>query len=136
MLPPWTSLYVGIPYDPHGVNCWGLVCLVYRQQFGISLPTYADGPDAIDVLAVREAMQRERASMEADDWRSVAVPTPGDVALFRRGRLPAHVGIVVAPGQMLHTMVGMDAALARLDSAEWAPRLLGFFRHRDIDHGL
>ena len=39
----WWNKYVGIPYAPgmssrDGCDCWGLVRLVYREEFGTLLP--------------------------------------------------------------------------------------------------
>ncbi len=130
MIAPWASLYVGIPYEDRGVNCWGLVRRVYAEQFGIALPGY-DQPGT-DTMAVREIMAAERARIEAEaEWTPADPPSVGDVALFRRGTLPAHVGVLVAPSVMLHSQTGIGSALEDFTGPAWAPRLLGIFRHRE-----
>ena len=51
MIPPWVEPYIGIPFveggrsvaDDGGLDCWGLVTLIYREHYGIELPSY-DGP--------------------------------------------------------------------------------------------
>ena len=45
MLPAWAEHYVGIPYRPlgrdrDGCDCWGLLAMVWREQFGCDLPDY------------------------------------------------------------------------------------------------
>jgi cell wall-associated NlpC family hydrolase len=39
----WTTRYVGLPYraggrERDGLDCWGLIRLIYREQLGIDLP--------------------------------------------------------------------------------------------------
>ena len=41
-LPAWVADYVGLPWEPYGrtragVDCWGLVRLVYEERLGICL---------------------------------------------------------------------------------------------------
>lgn len=128
----WSAAYVGIRYAPvgrdrSGCDCWGLVRLVYRDQAGIALPSYAGGyTDPEELAQVDALIGRARAD---GPWRPVDRPRPKDVALFRRGRLDSHLGIVVAPGRMLH-MEGEDCAkITDYRTGRWAARLVGHYRH-------
>lgn len=131
--PAWVSRYVGTPYVPGGAtaagaDCWGLLTLVWREQFGRPLPPYAG------------ERWRPQAAAQAvgDDAAGYVVqfdPVPagaerlGDGVLLRMRGHPLHVGLVVEPGLMLHTHERADACLERYDSWRWARRILGFYRY-------
>lgn len=125
--------YLPIPFVPHGrdfsgVDCWGLIDLIYRQEFGITLPAYgADVGDVHQARAVGPAMQ----AAQARSWITVASPQAGDVVLFRTGPLPAHVGIYLKDKIMLHAMKDIGVAVERFTAPLWARRLLGFYRYHE-----
>jgi probable lipoprotein NlpC len=130
----WSSFYIGIPHcdrgtTREGLNCWTLVCLVYREHLGISLPTYQDAFVSLDEHREVDALfHGERAR---EPWMVVDQPSAFDVAVFRRGRHLTHVGLVVRNGVMLHVTAGRAAAIERYDSGQWAPRLQHLYRHVD-----
>ena len=67
--------------------------------------------------------------MATPTWVKADAARPFDVAVFRRGKLASHLGVVVRPGLMIH-MVGEDCAkLERYDTGRWGNRLKGVFRH-------
>ena len=130
----WASRYVGTPWALHGrdwsgCDCWGLACLVHREELGVELPPY-----------LGYASADEHADISALIAGATATPTwhpveggaqPFDVLVFRRGRLQTHVGIAVAPGTMLH-MVDEDCAkVERFDVGAWRHRLSGVWRHAE-----
>lgn len=132
-IPPWVAAYVGIPYralgrDEEGVDCWGLVRLIYAGRLGVGLPAY-DGrgfsgrASVSDVAALVESAKRTcwHEVPEAD----AAVP---DVVLLRVRGQPIHVGVLVAPKVMLHSLAGHDSAVERLDGLLWSNRIMGFWR--------
>lgn len=128
----WSDRFIGLPYaglgrDQDGCDCWGLACIIYRQELGINLPDY------LGYSSVEE--QTEIASVVADAavsplWVPVmGTAKPFDIAIFRRGRLSTHVGIVIRHGIMIH-MEGEDCAkVADYQSGCWKHRLSGYYRH-------
>lgn len=100
--------------------------LVYREVRGIELPDYAaeylDDRDHAEIAAIA---RREKV---ASRWRKVAVPKEFDLLLFKVARYDSHVGIYVAPGQMMHTIEDDHAKIGRYDAPPWAGRLAGFYR--------
>jgi lipoprotein Spr len=132
-IPQWVADYVGIPYLTHGrdrdgCDCWGLLNLVWREQFGFEPPKYegADwykgqrpaviGTDAIEYASMFR--QVEAGKEEAGDG----------IALRMRG-YPFHVGIVVAPGLMLHTHEDAGVVVENYHSITWGKRISGFYRY-------
>ena len=125
---------IGLPFRfggrevPDGLDCWGVVNVIYRDAFGVALPDYkhlsTDGP---------ERTMRASGVIESDKvgWREVksGCERPGDVVLFRRFGLPLHVGVVMGSGRMIHSDVPAGVVQARYDGATWAHRILGFYRH-------
>ncbi|MBT9370268.1 NlpC/P60 family protein [Rhizobium sp. CSW-27] len=134
----WASAYVGIPYaefghDEQGCNCWGLVVLVYGAAFGIRLPTYHGCYASIEERReIAGLLDNERGS---PSWRRVTEARPGDVAVFRRGALETHVGLVIDPGRMLHVTADDQSKIESYTTGAWKHRLTGIYRHTDrIDH--
>lgn len=124
----WWNLYTGLPFAPkgrsrEGLDCWGLVRLVYAEQFGIALPTLA-------YEAGDRASEAEASALEREGWELTDLPRSGDVALFRILGEETHVGLITEPGFFLHVRSGQDAVVERLESAKWKHRLVGIYRYR------
>ncbi|SDY55577.1 C40 family peptidase [Citreimonas salinaria] len=126
------SAYVGLPHRDHGrdrngVDCWGLLRLVYAEQLGIDLPSYAD----------RYADTAERAALDAllsdpdcrAPWAPVAAARPFDALLFRAGRYAQHVAVAVDARHMLHVHARTASVIVPVADQPWGNRLLGTFRH-------
>ncbi|MCP5364118.1 MAG: C40 family peptidase [Hyphomicrobiales bacterium] len=136
----WSTEYVGLPWreqgrDRSGVDCWGLVRLVLDEQRGILLPSFAsdyakdDGPA---IAALIDANRGLGILVSADDEQAfdlVHCRMPCAVGHAVR-ILPWHVGIVVAPGTMLHITSSLgSAAIERYhDSPRLRHAILGFYR--------
>lgn len=123
---------VGIPWvdkgrAPSGVDCWGLVVLANRAR-GLELPSYSD---RYVTAADRRAIARLIAG-ELDDWVEIEAgrETVWDCVLLRDGPLPRHIGLVVAPGRMLHVEEHRTSVIESYRSGTIRHRIVGFFRHR------
>lgn len=132
----WTNAYIGIPYrefgrDRDGVDCWGLPVLVYAGELGITLPTYAGAYTSVEE---HEELARHIDSVTANGaWHRVdRQPHAFDLAIFRRGRLETHVGIIVSPGLMLHVAGDDQSKLEHYNTGRWSHRLTGVYRHFEM----
>ena len=131
--PPWARNYIGIPFEPRGrdrdgLDCWGLVRLVYAEQFGVFLPSLAErysgvhAGDAPEIASVVNEVRRDTGL-----WEPVPRARVGDVLHMRGGRLQ-HVGVATSPTSFLHAVMGANSCLERLDQ-DWRNRLLGVYRY-------
>lgn len=125
--------FVGIPYLDRGrsvvgLDCWGLVALVFRGLRGIELPSYAE---CYVTASDRAAIARLIAG-EIEPWLEIDAASEQifDVVLMREGRYPRHVGIVTEPGQLLHVQDGETSRIERYRSGALMHRVVGFFRYR------
>lgn len=126
--PDWCKRFTKIPYLDRGrtragVDCYGLVMLVNREQFGRLVPDYAYSSSK-DQDAVSETI----ATFLPCDWRRVDVPEPGDLVMLKILGRPWHCGIYVAPGLMLHSIGDALSGIERLDSVRCRKRILGYYR--------
>lgn len=127
----WTR-YVGIPNRAHGrdrsgVDCWGLVRLVFQEERGIRLPSYVGQCPALDE---REDLARLITSeRDVGPWREVDRAQPFDVLLFRVGAHETHVGLAVDAKNMLHSFGGAGSVIERMDGPRWRKRLVGVYRY-------
>lgn len=122
------SRYVGIPFkdggrDFSGLDCWGLVRLVWKEERGIFMP---DMGDEYSSAFARGDVSRLFGEYTSQNWNIDVTDQPRrelDVLVFSFASIELHVGLWVAPGEMLHVMKGMDAAIERYDRTKWARRL-------------
>ena len=121
--------YIGLPYLDNGrtktgVDCWGLARLVYRDEYGIDLPSYTEeyigGSDPHIVQAV---------SLYKDNWENILTPTIGDLCLFNIFGEPMHVGVYVGDNKFLHCRRGSDSVIESLNNIKWKNRFVGFYKH-------
>ena len=128
------SKYIGIPFkdkgrDMQGLDCWGLIWLVYRDEFGVELPSYTEEyVTAYDWTFIKSLIQKER---ESDTWRSIEkdFEKEGDVILFRIKGAPCHIGIVTRMEYMAHVWDGINVCIERYTKSIWYHRMLGFYRY-------
>jgi cell wall-associated NlpC family hydrolase len=112
--------------DRNGWDCWGLLRVVYQEQFGVILPSlsgeYADGSDfnAISLLYLEEVEQ----------WHEVSEPRAGDAVWMTILGHPCHVGVYVDGDRLLHVMFRSGTRIDRINSPAWNRRIRAYYRHR------
>lgn len=127
----WSADYVGIPYkingrDRDGIDCWGLVRLVYQEQLGVEIPSYAGYyTDDKDHEGMATAFDEG-----LPDWESVSTPQEFDSIWLRILGIDCHTGIMLSNGRMLHAMIGADSCIVDISSRAWQRRVIGCYRLR------
>lgn len=138
----WPDLYVGLPFvdggrSRAGVDCWGLVRLVYREQLGVDLPDFAEIA-AADWKGAARAIANATSSR---DWLAVVRGTerPFDVVVMRGHSdghrvvsILNHVGIVAPRGAVLHAEEATNVVCPPMTSVSVAHRIVGIYRHHAL----
>jgi cell wall-associated NlpC family hydrolase len=106
--------YLGLPYRPggdtrDGVDCYGLLRLVYRELCGLHLD--------------------EAEGVVGGEWRRVETARLWDALLFNIAGQPAHCGIALDNSEMLHIVRGGTSCIERFTSMRWISRIDGIYRH-------
>ena len=127
----WTDSYIEIPFKPdgrdrEGLDCYGLVCLVYRERLGIILPDYA-GIFTDQSFATLKKVARTMAEGR-EKWQKVDDPKPYDMVMLRTGEYQWHVGIVIDRSRMLHVMAGIESVVEPYTGLHWKNRVVEFRR--------
>lgn len=122
--------YVGLKHqafgrDRIGIDCWGLVRLVYRERLGVELNSLDSGYAA---LSDREAIEDVYLE-ECAQWLEVTTPQALDVVIFRLRRRWSHVGLMVNPRDFLHSYHGKAlSGIESLTDKLWELKQTRFYR--------
>ena len=136
-LPEWVSGYVGIPfreqgYDAAGCHCWGLVRLVLSERADIDAPSLSQGytssrdVEHINMIIAGESTFWEPVTRGAEKLFDVLTMTRVNRRV--RKRIECHVGVVVAPGWMLHIERATKATCECYHSERQARSVANFYR--------
>lgn len=125
--------YMGIPFlvggrGEEGVDCWGLVRLVYRDALGIQLDAYEDTDGK------EKEVTAEKIRLEEVGWLDVPRQDTrvGDLVILIIKGFPWHVGVLVEPDRFVHAdPIRGGVVKERLNAVHWRSRICGFRRHKD-----
>lgn len=87
----WAAKYIGLPYVPggrekDGVDCWGLLRLIYKEEMQLDLPLL---PGVVDESLLAISRRFESAS----NWFEISAPEDGCAVAMSKHRFLHHVGI-------------------------------------------
>lgn len=135
-IPFWAGYYIGLPFEEHGrtisgLDCWGLVRLVFGEQYNICLPSYAQAYDSTNNEKELGPLIRK----ESSKWRRIKKGQEqlGDVIVMRIRGEPMHVGLVLGDHTMLHVQRNINSCIEKYKKRRWKGRIIGFFRHRGME---
>lgn len=127
----WLNDYVGIPYvslgrTRRGVDCYGLIKLVYENEYGEILPDWL--PDQHFDLHQRGKTIEEVVT--GGEFTEREDPQDGDIAVCYRTKSAYHLGVYFGGG-VLHAAEGVgviyeprsrfDSMFVKVIYGEWHP---------------
>lgn len=128
----WSAKYIGLPFDTHQFNCWGLVRRVLQDECGIAVPAYGE-ISADDLL---QAARQVAHDIRSDVWRKMDSPREFDVVLMtaKEGghRVFGHVGIMTSTTRVLHVWKETAAVNMDISHARVRETIVGFYRHEAL----
>lgn len=127
----WQNKYIGIPFEEkgrsaQGLDCWGLVALIYKQERGIILPDYLD---VYETTNDREILAKTIREERESKWIDPKEPKEFDVIILNMRGVPMHCGIVIRPGLMIHSSKDINTVIEKYDSMRWKNKVMGFARY-------
>lgn len=125
----WSNKYIGIPYkqkgrDLDGIDCWGLVRLVYEQEYNIILPSFSAEYIQQDVERIQDLISQYK-----EGWEQIDQPVEGCVVVFKVLGADSHIGVAVSSTHFLHAREGQESAIESFSSPRWNKRILGYFKY-------
>jgi cell wall-associated NlpC family hydrolase len=110
----WLNDYIGIPYvvggrDFDGVDCYGLVKLVYAMEYSETLPDWLT-----DQMDMREKAKSIESAVTSGEFTAVENPKDGDFVICYRAKAAHHLGLYYA-GSVLHAYEGNGVVFEPVD---------------------
>lgn len=127
----WSNKYIGIPYKEKGrdfsnVDCWGLVRLIYEQEYNITLPSFSSEYIQQDTDRIQDLISQYK-----EGWEPISTPKEGCVVLFRILGTESHVGIAISETHFIHAREGQSSTIESFDSVYWNKRIAGYFQYNE-----
>jgi len=126
----WVKKYVGIPFVSNGrtlagCDCYGLVRLVLRDEYGIDLPELSD--NYADALNVKETARLFAEQLPVLAGQKIPAPQERAVVIITEHGVAAHIGIVAGGGYILHTGIKTGSICQRESHPGLRGRIEGYY---------
>lgn len=132
--PHWARKYIGMQHSlgargPRQVDCWGLLCVVYKNEFKIDLPQFP-GIALCSVVAITSAIGESAKK----DWIEVKNQFDGCAVGMGLQKVVHHVGIFADAdgGKVIHSWEKRNVVADTVDGLRAKGfRTIKFYRHRE-----
>lgn len=124
--------YIGVPFvdggrDIHGADCWGLLCLIYKDLFDVELPDYS-----ISAFDTEEVVKTMSYESKVHNWCEVEDYQAGDIIAMamhpRYTDMVNHVGLFLGRSSFIHTQKTTGAIISPVNHMVYGQRIQGAYR--------
>ena len=124
-----TTKYIKIPFEDHGrgfdgCDCYGLVRLIYKNEYGIKLPLLIDYADVNDNTTIKHMIDVHKPLLNAV---RINEPEIGAITIFKVRGFSTHMGVYVGNNKVLHVMKGTNSLIEKINSVRLKGRLEGYY---------
>lgn len=129
MIPMWiyTVPFIEGGRDRKGVDCWGLLVLLFKEFMDTELPTYS-GIAYKGGNHEEAAFDLQRLRDTQDIFYEVDEPKFGDIVLLTLLGRPLHVGFAINKTEMIHIAPKCGVVLENFRGGKWRRKIVGFYR--------
>lgn len=128
----WWNSFVGVPFadcgrDRSGVDCYGLVRLVYQEVANKTLPMHLgythSQDDSVPTLIEQAKYGAQFIEVPPDQVQDL------DIVVLKVGGVTAHLGIICDNKKsILHVVRGANSVIERRTSLRWGGRIESYWR--------
>ena len=121
--------YIGIPFlsrgrTKYGLDCWGLVAMILKEQYDIIVPDLLEYNDALNRSETSEVININTPLVAGEKLTN---PVEGSVVVLSAGGLSAHVGLVIGGNMIIHTTKETGVLIEPLSSPRIKKRIKGYY---------
>lgn len=122
----------------HGLDCWGLIYVVYKTELGINLPKYDvdyNLNNDIDITRLSDLIKAD--ACQNNGWHQITdknLAQPFDVWVIPLSGIYTHVALYTSKNYMLHIQEGCNVTHEACNSLLWKRRMSRalLFRHEEM----
>ena len=127
-----TTKYIEIPFLDHGRNfdgcdCYGLVRLIYKEEFNQKLPLFFEYSDSNSREEIQELIDVNKPLLNA---KQLEEPTYGCIVVLNMRGFATHMGVYIGNNMIIHILKGANSLCERLNSPRLKSRLEGYYEIR------
>jgi len=127
--------FIGIPFkhsgrDNNGLDCFGLVLVLYKEVLNIDLPDYRDYEKCW--YEKGKSILSEQLNKFKSLWHEVGLNAikPFDILTFNHGsNTTNHCSVYLGDDKMIHTYERVPVVIDRLSNKYWNNRIRSVMRY-------
>ena len=132
--------YMTLPWKPRGrdlekdggVDCWGLVLLIYKDFYDLSLDDFESISPSNGYTATSE--QISSAICGYKDFKEITdapkQAVANDIVIFNAAGQPLHAGVCLDNKRFMHMDRNSGVTVGKFNSMEWKNRIQGIYRYK------